>query len=403
MLALVVASALFVVPAALADDDDDLERWKNKVEKKIEGAEHDLHRSSKKVQRLNGKLSKAEGRLRASRSRLDNVRTQLHQARAKSDRVTAQLRQAEQRLEQVSAELEQAREEVSVQRGEVRTTVTDLATDGDPRVEALTSMLDSGSLEELMIKRTAGELVVNTQFRSLEDLEAAEEAMTERKQQVKQARNAVASKKRQADRLVSRKRDLVGEAATVKKRVRSLVTSTAKARKWAETARNHDRIALQRLQKRERSIRRKILAARGANGRFRGNPDGYLRRPSNGAISSPFGYRTHPIYGYRGLHNGTDFAASCGSPLYAGSDGKVVHAYYDQVYGYRLYLDIGRVNGNRITLVYNHMRGLRASAGATFARGDVVGRVGTTGWSTGCHLHFTVLRNGKPVDPMGYL
>ena len=73
------------------------------------------------------------------------------------------------------------------------------------------------------------------------------------------------------------------------------------------------------------------------------------------------------------------------------------------VYGNRLYLSVGNVNGANLTLVYNHLSGYTVGEGDRVGRGDVVGYVGSTGWSTGCHLHFTVLRNGEPVDPMTYL
>ena len=89
--------------------------------------------------------------------------------------------------------------------------------------------------------------------------------------------------------------------------------------------------------------------------------------------------------------------------MFAGAAGTVTSTYYDEVYGNRLYLSIGTVNGANLTLVYNHMSGYKVSNGARVGRGDVVGYVGTTGWSTGCHMHFTVLRNGNPVDPMQYL
>ena len=81
----------------------------------------------------------------------------------------------------------------------------------------------------------------------------------------------------------------------------------------------------------------------------------------------------------------------------------MINTYYDQVYGNRLYLSVGTVNGANLTLVYNHLSGYRVSEGAHVGRGEVVGYVGSTGWSTGCHLHFTVLRNGTPVNPMNYL
>ena len=122
-----------------------------------------------------------------------------------------------------------------------------------------------------------------------------------------------------------------------------------------------------------------------------------------GAVTSPYGWRRHPIYGYWGLHDGTDFATSCGQPMRAGAAGRVVSEYYSDVWGRRLFLDVGRVNGRSMILIYNHASGYRAGVGDRVGRGDVVAYAGTTGWSTGCHLHFTVMLGGSPVDPMNYM
>jgi murein DD-endopeptidase MepM/ murein hydrolase activator NlpD len=169
---------------------------------------------------------------------------------------------------------------------------------------------------------------------------------------------------------------------------------------------------LEKLKQEEARIKKKILAAiaaaeaaaaaAGSDG-FQGESDGFLDYPVSGRLTSPFGYRTHPIYGYYGLHDGTDFGAGCGSSLGAVADGTVVSAYYSSVYGNRLYLSVGRVNGASLVAVYNHASSYRVGVGDKVSRGETLGYVGSTGWSTGCHLHFTILRNGDAVDPMGYL
>jgi murein DD-endopeptidase MepM/ murein hydrolase activator NlpD len=122
-----------------------------------------------------------------------------------------------------------------------------------------------------------------------------------------------------------------------------------------------------------------------------------------GAVTSSFGYRRHPIYGYWGLHDGTDFSAPCGTANIAVRSGTVISRYWSDVYGNRLYLDLGQVNGKNMTVIYNHLSSYRVGNGQRVARGDVIGYSGTTGWSTACHLHFTVMLNGTPVNPMNYL
>ncbi|NHA00305.1 M23 family metallopeptidase [Nocardioides sp. W3-2-3] len=136
---------------------------------------------------------------------------------------------------------------------------------------------------------------------------------------------------------------------------------------------------------------------------YNGDTGGLLAKPGPGPVTSPYGWRIHPIYGYYGLHNGIDFGTGCGARLVAGESGTVVDKYFDEVYGNRLYLAIGKVNGASIVLVYNHMSGYAVGEGQHVKRGQVVGYSGSTGWSTGCHLHFIVMRNGEAVNPAPYL
>ncbi len=403
LLAALVA-AFLAAPTAFADDDD-LRDKRKKVRGQISEAADDLHHSSKKVTRLTRRLESALDELGTAREKLTSVRGRLRTAQAKEATARQQLQAAERRLEVASTQLREARVDVAEQRVEVRATVTELATEGDRRIQALTALLDTGSLEELMISRTAGDLVVDTQFRSLENLQAAEDELADHKAEVKQARNQVREKKQAAEEQVRRTTVLVTRAEATKTRVDDLVSRTSTARRAARTARAEDRRALKRLKAREARIRRQIRATRGGPS-YSGGTASLLRKPVDpGYVTSPYGMRTHPIYGYYSLHDGTDFGSpsGCAAPLLAARGGRVINRYFDEVYGHRLYVDIGVVNGARMTLVYNHASGYRVGVGAGVARGDVVGSMGTTGWSTGCHLHFTVLRNGDPVNPENYL
>ncbi len=151
-------------------------------------------------------------------------------------------------------------------------------------------------------------------------------------------------------------------------------------------------------------LRRRAARAAARHGGGATSPSGgFLSYPVNGAITSPFGYRVHPIYGYYGLHDGTDFGAACGSPLYSAASGRVISSYWSTVYGNRLIIDNGLVNGVSLVAIYNHATSYTVGVGDRVKRGQVIGYVGSTGWSTGCHLHFTVMVNGDPVDPMGWL
>ena len=124
-----------------------------------------------------------------------------------------------------------------------------------------------------------------------------------------------------------------------------------------------------------------------------------LRTPVDGArLSSRFGMRKHPILGYTRMHKGVDFAAPTGTPMYAAGDGKVVAAKRNG--GYGRYIQIHHTN--EYSTAYAHLS--RFAKGMTPGRrvqqGQVIGFVGTTGRSTGPHLHYEVLRNGAQINPL---
>jgi hypothetical protein len=121
-----------------------------------------------------------------------------------------------------------------------------------------------------------------------------------------------------------------------------------------------------------------------------------LGRPVNGRMTSPFGERFHPILGYMRFHKGVDLAAAAGTPIVAAADGRVLSAGWAGGYGRAV--TIAHAGG--IETRYGHMSRLAAYAGELVHRGEVIGYVGSSGLSTGPHLHFEVTRNGQAVDPM---
>jgi murein DD-endopeptidase MepM/ murein hydrolase activator NlpD len=129
---------------------------------------------------------------------------------------------------------------------------------------------------------------------------------------------------------------------------------------------------------------------------------GFLSRPSDGWISSEFGMRFHPILHYWRLHAGRDFAADCKTPIRAAASGTVISAGWGGGYGNRIMIDHGIVRGVDLVTTYNHMSRY-AVHGGHVTRGQVIGYVGTTGSSTGCHLHFETYEDGIPRDPRRWL
>ncbi|WP_368645639.1 peptidoglycan DD-metalloendopeptidase family protein [Alkalibacterium putridalgicola] len=121
-------------------------------------------------------------------------------------------------------------------------------------------------------------------------------------------------------------------------------------------------------------------------------------RPARGRISSPYGWRTHPIFGDRTFHTGVDIAGS--GPIIAARAGTVTTAGYNGALGYYVKVD----HGDGYTSVYSHMQpNLSVARGQRVSQGQQLGIMGTTGDSTGVHLDFKVYKNGETVDPMNYI
>jgi murein DD-endopeptidase MepM/ murein hydrolase activator NlpD len=140
------------------------------------------------------------------------------------------------------------------------------------------------------------------------------------------------------------------------------------------------------------SIRSLTRSGSGYGGKWSGS----FARPCGGPIMSRFGYRVHPISGVRKMHTGVDIGAGYGTSVKAAGTGKVIQTGWFGGYGNCVIIDHG---GGRCTL-YGHMSSITCSSGSNIKQGEEVGKVGSTGYSTGPHLHFEVRINGTPVNPL---
>ena len=128
-----------------------------------------------------------------------------------------------------------------------------------------------------------------------------------------------------------------------------------------------------------------------------GGGDRRTVRPVGGRLTSRFGMRHHPLLGYTRLHKGVDFAAAYGSPVLAAASGNIVGAGWAGGYGRQVRI----AHGNGLASSYSHLSRLAVAAGSFVRAGQVIGYAGSSGLSTGPHVHYEVRRNGVPVDPLG--
>ena len=129
---------------------------------------------------------------------------------------------------------------------------------------------------------------------------------------------------------------------------------------------------------------------------------GIFQAPIKGALylTSPFGYRIHPVTGQRRLHMGADIAAGCGLPQYAAANGTVVSTRYEGTGGNTVTINHGMLGGSSWISVYRHMTQFATSPGAQVSKGQLIGYTGATGRVTGCHVHFELWKNGSVINPI---
>lgn len=157
--------------------------------------------------------------------------------------------------------------------------------------------------------------------------------------------------------------------------------------------------ALKELEQASLEVEKMIQRLQQSTGAYQGTGKFTWPTPGYTYITSKYGMRFHPILKQNKLHTGIDIRVPKGAKIVAADSGRVIHVGYNSAYGNMIIID----HGGEISTLYAHLSKFETKVGAIVAKGQVIGRVGSTGWSTGPHLHFEVRKNGTPINPNTYL
>jgi murein DD-endopeptidase MepM/ murein hydrolase activator NlpD len=386
-LALLGAAGL---PARSEPDRDRLEEIQHELEVK----EERLEAAREESRDVRDDLASAQAQRQALTGEVRALQDQLAQARANLAAIEAELEVAKAELRRWTEDLRGARKDLSRQRSSLEDqAATAYKLGPGVYLNVLLGSSDLGSLAErtayvervLTVSsfalegiRVARGLVADRQ----EQVEAYEARVTERVEQIRKRTEEIAALQAQQQSLLAQV-DLEAEAHA------GTLDTLAEARERYEEAVAALEAESARLEG--------VIQGSGSSGS--GQYGGEFAWPTSGSIVSGFGYRTHPVYGTTRFHAGVDIDGACGQPIWAAEDGTVLSAGYNGGYGYATIID----HGNGLSTLYGHQSSLGVSSGQSVERGGQIGAVGTTGLSTGCHLHFEVRVNGEPVDPVPYL
>ncbi|MBQ7794212.1 MAG: M23 family metallopeptidase, partial [Clostridia bacterium] len=224
--------------------------------------------------------------------------------------------------------------------------------------------------------------IIDKYAAQIEELEAAKLVVeTEKAEQV------------EAKGLLTEQQDKLEVLRNEKSKVISELNKDIAALEAAEKQKEKDANALQA------EINKALSSKSASNVVYRGNGKFAWPSASSTRITSNFGYRIHPIFGTKKLHRGLDIGAAAGTNVLAAESGVVLTAGYNSSYGY--YITIN--HGSGYVTLYAHNSKLLVKSGDTVSRGQVIAKCGSTGNSTGPHIHFEVQVNGKLVNPLNYL
>lgn len=371
-LLVVVLMAQAASPASADDPREELEKAQNKLE---------FIRQQKELTK--NLLADAYWRSEEARLQLTDAEASLAVATSQLAVISNQVVFAEEDLKKVEADLAAAQKRFAANKERLARRVRAISEDG--RVNYLAVLFGSSSFMDFIGRFDALKMVIRKDAELFAQVRKDTKALEDRQAEALSRRARLTELKAQA---VTRRANII-----VKRDEKAEATVNLEQSKKSLQAR------LAEFDREEEKIQelvvevQKRLARQG--GKFQ--PVFPVARPVN--VTDSFGPRLHPILGVWRPHNGTDFAASYGAPVYAIEEGLVIIANWNDAYGWLIVLD----HGSGISSWYGHSSKLLVKEGEQVRQGQRIANAGSTGWSTGPHVHLEIRINGNPEDAMKYL
>lgn len=351
-----------------------------------------------------GEASAAEA---AALADLDVIRSDRLAIEARVAEIDAQLAAAEARLAPLEAEVARLNADMETLRAhlaEVQAQLDEAQRRLDASAAQLYRSARRGENYDNVLASRPRTLVTQSKY-----LDKVSDDREEILHQVKKLRDAVEEQRRQLEAKKAKADAAEAEAQAARDQIATLRAEVEPARAEVAAKQAAEEAAIEGIQARRGEFEAELASMQAASdsissrlralGSGSGSPGGCQARPVPGSIGSGFGPRVHPIYGTTRMHTGVDMHAGQGEPIHACRAGTVVISGSQGGYGNAVVID----HGGGMATLYGHQSRLNVSVGQHVEAGDVIGYVGSTGASTGPHLHFEVRLNGNPVDPAPYL
>lgn len=360
---------------------------------KAEEEKKQLQNSLTDLKKLKEKLETEKKDLKNYVSQLDNNLAQIEQNIAE---LKSQIATKEQEIIETEAMLEQALATEEKQRADMIVRIRAMYEKGDSFM--LEGLMESKGFADFLNKADYAEKIVAYDMKMWETYKESRELVELCKKELELERQILSQAKVNVEAEQASLEDLIAQKNKDISAYESDISNKDKAIKEYEEYIAEQNEIIAALEKAIAEEKRQTLAA---NGNVITYDGGVFKFPlaSYTRMSDDYGWRIHPTLGVEKFHNGVDFAAPKGTAIYAAYDGKVVAATYSSSMGNYVMID----HGDGLYTIYMHASALYVSKGDVVVRGETIAAVGTTGRSTGNHLHFGVRLNGEYVSPWNYI
>lgn len=356
---------------SLEEELDQIKKDREDTKKKIEEVKKQEASELKEVKAV-------ETELLASLSQLDGLNDRMSEAKSAIDQSTIEMVLQQQELKKIEEELDQ---KVSV----LNTRIASIYKNGSTNI--LEILLKADDFIEFVSRIKLMNLLASQDAEILQEIKDKRTANLNIKKIILDLRDMQKQKKAEIEKLVS-------DAETKQREIEGIYDE--KSGLLAKTRANKN--ALLALEK-EFEIKEAEVTRILESYKYGNAPGDKFMWPVAGYLKSGFGYRIHPIFGYRRFHSGVDLVAPSGTLVKAGDGGDVIQTGYDGGYGYSVVV----YHGGGFATWYAHLSRILVAPGQRVERGQVIGLVGATGWATGPHLHFEVRINGAAQNPLEWL